>query len=183
MDTLDIIYILVSKWEFFQLFYSKGGSAFVWNEECWLQKIHFQAKKKTSLALHSAMGRWGGKTKRFICFRRVKGSSGNERLPCICICAGSCAKTPQSVARTKITFLSLPSSKYEKHHTAQGPGEGKIRHCKTTKLKMMGGRGDRICMLWTQGAVFWPVFYDSVIALPIFHSNKREQMTGLRGQR
>lgn len=34
---------------FFQLFDSKGGSAFVWNEECRLQKIHFQAKKRPLL--------------------------------------------------------------------------------------------------------------------------------------
>lgn len=79
---------------------------------------------------------------RFVCFWRAKVFSDNEHFQCICICLGSGAKTLQSVARTKIIFLSLPGSKCEKHHITQSPRERKIRHCQSTnsKKKMRKGR-------------------------------------------
>lgn len=121
--------------------------------------------------------------KRFVCFWRAKGFSDNEHFQCIGICVGNFANTLQTVGRTEVIFLSLPSCKYEKHHISLRLRKRKTSHYKSTKLKRMGKGRNWICMLWTQGTVPWPVFYDSAIALQIFHSNKREQTTVLREQR
>lgn len=97
-----------------------------------------------ALFLHGSVAQWEErerKKKRFVCFWRAEGSSDNEHFQSICICVGSPAKAPQSAARTRITFLSLPSSKSEKHHPAQGGRERQTGHSKSTKLGRMGERG------------------------------------------